>query len=111
MARDHAFRRALEHAPDVVAIARISGRSVEEVGRAFFQLGQALQLAWLEREIESLPVGTRLQRWALQAVRDDVLAGEIEPGKVFDVSMPLADVAEGYAAMDERRAIKVMLRP
>jgi glutamate dehydrogenase len=74
MARDHAFRRALEHAPDVVAIARISGRTVEEVGRAFFQLGQALQLAWLEREIEGLPVGTRMQRWALQAIRDDVLA-------------------------------------
>jgi glutamate dehydrogenase len=74
MARDHAFRRALEHAPDVVAIARISGRSVEEVGRAFFQLGQALQLAWIEHEIEGLPVATRLQRWALQAVRDDVLA-------------------------------------
>jgi glutamate dehydrogenase len=74
MARDHAYRRALEHAPDVVAIARISGRPVEEVGRAFFALGQALQLAWLEREIEGLPVGTRLQRWALQAVRDDVLA-------------------------------------
>jgi glutamate dehydrogenase len=74
MARDHAFRRALEHAPDVVAIARISGRTVEEVGRAFFQLGQALQLAWIEREIEALPVGTRMQRWALQAVRDDVLA-------------------------------------
>src|SRR3954451_17633156 len=74
MARDHAFRRALEHAPDVVAIARMSGRSVEEVGRAFFQLGQGLGLAWLEREIEALPVGTRLQRWALQAVRDDVLA-------------------------------------
>jgi glutamate dehydrogenase len=74
MARDHAFRRALEHAPDVVAIARLSGRTVEEVGRAFFRLGQALQLAWIEREIESLPVATRMQRWALQAVRDDVLA-------------------------------------
>jgi len=74
MARDHAFRRALEHAPDIVAIARISGRSVEAVGRAFFRLGQALQLTWLEREIEGLPVATRMQRWALQAVRDDVLA-------------------------------------
>jgi glutamate dehydrogenase len=74
LAGEHAFRRALEHAPDVVAIARISARSVEEVGRAFFRLGQALQLAWLEREIEGLPVGTRLQRWAVQAVRDDVLA-------------------------------------
>jgi threonine dehydrogenase-like Zn-dependent dehydrogenase len=35
----------------------------------------------------------------------------IEPGKVFDLELPLADAAEGYAAMDERRAIKVLLRP
>jgi glutamate dehydrogenase len=74
MARDHAYRRALEHAPDIVAIARITGRTVEEVARAFFRLGQALRLTWLEREIERLPVATRMQRWALQAVRDDILA-------------------------------------
>ncbi|WP_402468290.1 zinc-dependent alcohol dehydrogenase family protein [Isoptericola aurantiacus] len=42
---------------------------------------------------------------------DDVLSGTIEPGRVFDVEMPLADVAEAYAAMDERRATKVLLRP
>ncbi|MEU5875264.1 zinc-dependent alcohol dehydrogenase family protein [Glycomyces sp. NPDC047369] len=36
---------------------------------------------------------------------------EIEPGKVFDLTLPLADVAEGYKAMDERRAIKVLLQP
>lgn len=47
----------------------------------------------------------------LEQLRDDVLAGAIDPGKVFDVTMPLADVAAAYAAMDERRAIKVMLRP
>jgi glutamate dehydrogenase len=74
IAHEHAFRGALEHAPDIGAIARLSGRRVEEVGRAFFKLGQTLQLAWLEHEIEGLPVGTRMQRWALHAVRDDVLA-------------------------------------
>lgn len=40
-----------------------------------------------------------------------VLNGAIEPGRVFDLELPLADVAEGYAAMDERRATKVLLRP
>ncbi|MCR2825785.1 zinc-dependent alcohol dehydrogenase family protein [Microbacterium sp. zg.Y909] len=34
---------------------------------------------------------------------------EIDPGKVFDLALPLEDAAEGYRAMDERRAIKVML--
>jgi len=35
----------------------------------------------------------------------------INPGKVFDLQLPLADVAEGYRAMDERRAVKTLLRP
>lgn len=42
---------------------------------------------------------------------DRVWNGEIHPGKVFDLELPIEDVAEGYRAMDERRAIKVLLRP
>jgi threonine dehydrogenase-like Zn-dependent dehydrogenase len=33
----------------------------------------------------------------------------INPGKVFDLALPLADAADGYAPMDERRAVKVLL--
>jgi threonine dehydrogenase-like Zn-dependent dehydrogenase len=40
-----------------------------------------------------------------------VLDGTIDPGRVFDLTLPLEKVAEAYAAMDERRAIKVMLQP
>ncbi len=40
-----------------------------------------------------------------------VLDGKINPGKVFDLTLPLDQVAEGYRAMDERRAIKALLRP
>jgi threonine dehydrogenase-like Zn-dependent dehydrogenase len=36
---------------------------------------------------------------------------KINPGKVFDLTLPLEEVAEGYRAMDERRAIKTLLRP
>ncbi|MEU8195109.1 zinc-dependent alcohol dehydrogenase family protein [Microbispora amethystogenes] len=36
---------------------------------------------------------------------------EIDPGKVFDLELPLEEAAEGYKAMDERRAVKVLLRP
>jgi threonine dehydrogenase-like Zn-dependent dehydrogenase len=36
--------------------------------------------------------------------------GTIEPGRVFDLTLPLEDVADGYRAMDERRAIKTLLR-
>jgi threonine dehydrogenase-like Zn-dependent dehydrogenase len=39
-----------------------------------------------------------------------VSSGKINPGKVFDLTLPLDQVAEGYRAMDERRAIKTLLR-
>jgi threonine dehydrogenase-like Zn-dependent dehydrogenase len=42
---------------------------------------------------------------------DLVLNEKINPGKVFDLVLPLEQVAEGYRAMDERRAIKALLRP
>lgn len=40
-----------------------------------------------------------------------VLDGAINPGKVFDLELPLAQVGEAYRAMDQRRAIKALLRP
>jgi Zn-dependent alcohol dehydrogenase len=41
----------------------------------------------------------------------DVLNGKIKPGKVFDRTLPLEQVADGYRAMDQRQAIKVLLTP
>lgn len=42
---------------------------------------------------------------------DLIWNGKINPGKVFDLSLPLEQVAEGYRAMDERRAVKALLQP
>jgi threonine dehydrogenase-like Zn-dependent dehydrogenase len=50
-------------------------------------------------------------RQYLPQLRDDVLAGAIDPGAVFDLELPLDEAAEAYAAMDERRAVKSLLRP
>ena len=36
---------------------------------------------------------------------------KIDPGKVFDVQLPLDGAADAYGAMDQREAIKVLLRP
>src|SRR5947207_8918813 len=47
----------------------------------------------------------------LPALIDLVWKRKINPGKVFDLTLPLEQVAEGYRAMDERRAIKTLLRP
>jgi threonine dehydrogenase-like Zn-dependent dehydrogenase len=46
----------------------------------------------------------------LPTLIDLVWKGEINPGKVFDLEVPLEKVAEAYRAMDERRAIKALLR-
>lgn len=40
---------------------------------------------------------------------DLIVRGDIDPGEVFDLTLPLAEAAEGYRAMDERRATKVLL--
>jgi threonine dehydrogenase-like Zn-dependent dehydrogenase len=50
-------------------------------------------------------------RQYLPKLIDLVFAGEINPGRVFDLTLPLAQVAEGYRAMDERWAIKSLLLP
>jgi threonine dehydrogenase-like Zn-dependent dehydrogenase len=47
----------------------------------------------------------------LPDLMDRVWNRKIEPGKVFDMVLPLEQVAEAYAAMDQRRAIKVLLQP
>ena len=45
----------------------------------------------------------------LPEMMDLILNGKINPGKVFDLTLPLDEVADGYTAMDERRATKVLL--
>lgn len=51
-----------------------------------------------------------VRRWLPNLIKL-VLDGKISPGKVFDLTLPLDQVAEAYRAMDERRAIKALLRP
>jgi threonine dehydrogenase-like Zn-dependent dehydrogenase len=47
----------------------------------------------------------------LPDLMDRIGKRRIDPGKVFDLELPLDQAAEGYQAMDTRRAIKVLLRP
>jgi threonine dehydrogenase-like Zn-dependent dehydrogenase len=44
------------------------------------------------------------------ALLDDVIDGQIEPGRVLDYETDLDGIADAYAAMDERRAIKSLVR-
>jgi threonine dehydrogenase-like Zn-dependent dehydrogenase len=50
-------------------------------------------------------------RQYLPELVDLIWTRQINPGRVFDLTLPLDQVADGYRAMDERRAIKTLLRP
>jgi glutamate dehydrogenase len=78
VATAHALRAELVHAPDVVAAAGATGRSIEDVARVFFALGGELRLDWMERELARVRSASRMQRWALQAVREDAFKARRE---------------------------------
>jgi glutamate dehydrogenase len=71
VARAHALRAELAHAPDVIAVAAVTDRAIEDVARLFFVLGTELRLDWMERELGRVRSMTRMQRWAAQALRED----------------------------------------
>ena len=83
LARRHAFQAELVHGPDIIAVAHATGRSVLEVARGFFLLGERLEIDWLESQLETMSVGTRWQRWAQQSMEDDM----------FNLRRQLAEVA------------------
>jgi threonine dehydrogenase-like Zn-dependent dehydrogenase len=47
----------------------------------------------------------------LPDLMDRIWNRRINPGRVFDLELPLGEAAAGYQAMDDRRATKVLLRP
>jgi threonine dehydrogenase-like Zn-dependent dehydrogenase len=66
------------------------------------------ELFWSHVHLHGGPAPVR--RFLPQLV-DLIWNRQIDPGKVFDLELPLERAAEGYQAMDARRAIKVLLRP
>ncbi|HEX8497253.1 MAG TPA: zinc-binding dehydrogenase, partial [Actinomycetales bacterium] len=66
------------------------------------------QLFWANKGIRGGPAPVRAY---LPHLLDLVWNRRIDPGRVFDLTLPLSEVAEAYRAMDERRAIKVLLQP
>lgn len=66
--------------------------------------------AMFERNL-TLAGGIAPARAYLPDLLADVLAGSLDPGPVFDLTLPLARAADGYRAMNERTAVKVLLTP
>jgi threonine dehydrogenase-like Zn-dependent dehydrogenase len=67
-----------------------------------------MDLFWATVHLHGGPAPVRRY---LPELIDLIWSRTINPGKVFDLTLPLEQVAEGYRAMDERRAIKALLLP
>jgi glutamate dehydrogenase len=63
----------LIHAPGILEVAERSGRSVIDVGRAYFLAGHALQLDNLARVLRGTNVTSSWRRWARQTIEDDLI--------------------------------------
>ena len=86
-------------------------RPGSRVGMVGVPHGVELPLLPMFRRNIGLAGGMAPTRKYLPELLDRVLEGSVDPGRVFDLTVPLDEVAEGYRAMDERRAIKALVRP
>ena len=73
IARRHVIQPFLVHGPNAVTVAERTGRSLEDVARAFFLVGEFAHVDWLGSRLSEVSATTRWHRWALQAVEDDLL--------------------------------------
>ena len=96
---------------DAMGTAFAVARPGATVGFVGVPHGVELPVSRMFQKNVGLRGGMAPVRRYLPELLDLVLSGRIDPGKVFDLTLPLDEVAEGYRAMDERRAIKVLLEP
>lgn len=107
----HVVLEAVGHRPayeQAVGVVRAGG-TISRVGVPQYReapIGGSLFLNNI-----TLTGGTAPVRRYLESATAQVVAGEINPGRVFDVTMPLTQAPAAYAAMDTREALKVMLVP
>jgi threonine dehydrogenase-like Zn-dependent dehydrogenase len=85
-----------------------AGGHVGFVGVAHDVTVSGMALFW---SLVHLHGGPAPVRRFLPELIDLIWSRRIDPGKVFDVELPLDQAADGYRAMDQREAIKVLLRP
>jgi threonine dehydrogenase-like Zn-dependent dehydrogenase len=96
---------------DAMGTAFAVARPGSTVGFVGVPHGVELPVRQMFQRNVGLAGGMAPVRRYLPELLDLVTSGRIDPGKVFDATLPLDEVAEGYRAMDERRAIKVQINP
>ena len=97
LATVHSLRPGLVHAPAVTAVAGATGRSVEDVARVFVATGERLPLNELEEGLATIPATRRMERWALQAVREDARRARWD---VAEHALAAAPGADPLTALD-----------
>ena len=97
--------QAMDTAMDIVR----PGGAVGRVGVPHYEaIKDARQMFYNNVIVGGGPAPTRAY---IPDLLPDVLEGRIDPGRVFDRTVDLDGVANGYRAMNEREALKVMIRP
>jgi threonine dehydrogenase-like Zn-dependent dehydrogenase len=91
--------------------ALASVRPGGNVGYVGVPFGAELSIRTMFRGNIGVGGGVAPVREYLPELLADTLTGRIDPGRVFDLELPLERIAEGYEAMDERRSIKTLIRP
>jgi glutamate dehydrogenase len=94
VARAHSLGPELAHAPDMVAVAAVTGRELEDVAKVFFAVGAELRLDWLETQLDGVRAAGRMSRWALLAVREDAFQARRELAQTALVESPGRSPAE-----------------
>jgi alcohol dehydrogenase len=92
---------------ETAAAVTRAGGMIGAVGFPTYETFEYKTLFWKNVGIRG---GVAPARQYIPELLDDVLAGRINPGRIFDFTTDLDHVAEAYAAMDERRAIKSLLK-
>jgi glutamate dehydrogenase len=104
MARSHVLQPFLVHGPNVADVALATGRSFDDVTRAFFLVGEATYLDWLGSRLSEVSTTTRWHRWALQALEEDLrLIRRLVAEKVLREGDAGGPVEQALAAFLERR--------
>ena len=90
-----------------VGVVEETGADVTTIKPGQFVIGSF----WASDSLIHLHGGPAPVRRFLPELTGLIWNRQIDPGQVFDLELPLGQAAEGYQAMDERRAIKALLRP
>jgi glutamate dehydrogenase len=115
LARRHAYQPELAHAPDIVAVSRTTGETIGYVASAFYLAGERFHLDWIERQLPDLPETSRWQRWAGQAMGDDLMTLRRDivlrvlsaPGAPIEAAVDgFVQRMPGYAARQARLSLR-----